>query len=67
MLRGPGGVSGCCGKAGQLVESGWQRGGEGGGGRLVVRRAEAGALPRGGGGGVDGDDDDGEWTSVAGA
>lgn len=26
MLRGPGGVSGCCGKAGQLVEGSWQRG-----------------------------------------
>ena len=26
MLRGPGGVSSCCGKAGQLVESGWGAG-----------------------------------------
>lgn len=34
MLRGPGGVSGCCGKAGQLVESSWSSEG-GGGGRLV--------------------------------
>lgn len=26
MLRGPGGVLGCCGEADQLVESSWQRG-----------------------------------------
>lgn len=50
MQRGPGGVLGCCGKAGQLVETSWQRG-------CQVRSAEAGALLRG----VDGDD--GESTS----
>lgn len=37
MLCGPGGVLGCCGKAGQLVNSGWQRG------RLVTR-AESGCV-----------------------
>lgn len=41
MLCGPGGVWGCCGKAGQLVDSGWQQG------RLTVRRAEFGVRLRG--------------------
>lgn len=47
MLSGSGGVLGCCGKAGQLVESSWQRG-------RLVRRAEAGIR-------VDGDG--GRWMS----
>lgn len=41
MLCGPGGVLGCCGKAGQLVDSCWQQG------RLTVRRAEFGVRLRG--------------------
>lgn len=31
MLRGPGGVLGCCGKADRLMESSWQLGGAGSG------------------------------------
>lgn len=50
MLREPCGVLGCCGKAGQLVESFWQLG-------RLVRRAEAGARLQG----VDGDGSG--WTS----
>lgn len=41
MLYGPGGVLGCCGKAGQLVDSCWQQG------RLTVGRVEFGVRLRG--------------------